>query len=1454
MDRSLDQKLISFLACQSQSLIPLSPSKSNNLPKNDIKNLESNIASSLANLLSTTTKLDLDIIEPIHLRLTSLYVIYAKDKGKLLSLVRKHQLFIVKLFEIKQIETVFVQLKNLFEELIKLFGLSDSDLFDGVPFFDIDDGEIIQLVVSFHFLLLQCMAQYSSKNLKGIVSNKKSLLVSRDTFDKIPKWQAVVADEEKNKNNTVKLLQGFIKLFQSIKCEKYQVLTNCLNIKLYEFTGDSSLLESISSSPELMPFVHDSNVDVRQIFKSNGNINQSQMNLFQGNINDDKTLAQLKSMTLTIDTCQSIISFFLQSTNEIEKLSNLQLSILDSVTIFIKNNLSEQLVPLLVQSFDVYNHFHQLKRMRNVSNLLFNLGNKLNNQTYLNLSVEYECLILNHSPNQENFKNLFTKLGKTQLTPNRFSIFLQSLQNYGILDTLTIQFICKSLLSNPEYDLNCISDEFKYDLVIKVFEIMEKTTNTMQKTLVCNSIIEQVHWNDESLECQIKYSYYNINGLDNYLQLDINTNSYLMKAGFQFQKMIVFGWNETDLTLGINYFESWVDDNDMTAISQFDSIVIKQILLYLKFNGLTGVVLRLIKKIKSEYSTFLKFEYCHALLKLSMDSQLSEALLEFNETAKTWKSINDVINLSLLQFEYYIKCNNLTKAKERFTGILSTLKKRPEFNMSTSKDLSIVQKFQNFLILGKFQILACQLNHKLKNPTDAFINVKTGIQILYSIIKKCPNNIPKPVSQELKWEISHLLFDAYKLAIDSLIHLGISRDVSFYLREWVKINDVNDIPIVNTINYYEIGNYGTMIRDDEFSDYLKKADLIEFDIVRENSTVQYYTGVYQEAMTDNVYKFMAVDDDIDPIKQELSQCIRAISTTKPFTKLTDSVQILPGVIGESSSVCPKEILDELVFLKNKMLSQLSSGVNLPLSELQTLVYQLNQTVSVLSSLAAFKGGDLLSEFYFVQDFIKHYPFANERKLMKHTNRKEFLPWEITEDGDHINMLDFNIDLKSQLPDHWGIVTIDICPKTGDLLLSKITKNTQPLFVRLPLNRLHNDPSFKTFDVIKNELEHVIRESNLSTKKAVTSKVVTVDDRKSWWRSRFTLDYQMQDIFEYVERFWFGGFTGLFNCEEDPMIFQKFKLDFIKVFQECCASKNVLEFDDSIYNLFYSLEGYNYEAINDLVRYMITMMEFHQPQENHAFKLEKFHDSVKLLFDKYKHLKNTADHHIVLIPGFRCSFFPWESLNFLKSKSISRMPSVSSLLDILKSTPTPSIDKSNLYYLINPGGDLTRTEDRFRKIFSTNILWRGIIGQKPNEEEIIDDILNSDLFVYIGHGGCNQYIKESLMFKSCVTKSLPPSLLLGCSSGKLDSNGILEPSGNIYNWLVCKSPMVLVNLWDVTDKDIDAFTLSVFENWGLTKGGKCSFTTSVKNSRSKCTLKYLNGSAPIVYGLPLVLSM
>ena len=52
-----------------------------------------------------------------------------------------------------------------------MFGIVDLDdeeddgsgIYKGIPVINTDNDEIIQLVVAYHFLLLQCIAQYSSK-------------------------------------------------------------------------------------------------------------------------------------------------------------------------------------------------------------------------------------------------------------------------------------------------------------------------------------------------------------------------------------------------------------------------------------------------------------------------------------------------------------------------------------------------------------------------------------------------------------------------------------------------------------------------------------------------------------------------------------------------------------------------------------------------------------------------------------------------------------------------------------------------------------------------------------------------------------------------------------------------------------------------------------------------------------------------------------------------------------------------------------------------------------------------------------------------------------------------------------------------------------------------------------------------------------------------------------------
>lgn len=158
-----------------------------------------------------------------------------------------------------------------------------------------------------------------------------------------------------------------------------------------------------------------------------------------------------------------------------------------------------------------------------------------------------------------------------------------------------------------------------------------------------------------------------------------------------------------------------------------------------------------------------------------------------------------------------------------------------------------------------------------------------------------------------------------------------------------------------------------------------------------------------------------------------------------------------------------------------------------------------------------------------------------------------------------------------------------------------------------------------------------------------------------------------------------------------------------------------------------------------------------------------------------------------------------------------------------------------------------------------------------------------------------------------------TFLFGCSSVHLSDNGIYEPSGMLASYLTAGAPAVVGMLWDVTDKDCDRLAVKAGELWGLwpetednttveapqtvkkSKGkGKVAqlveevecargatpgrrgkrnkpddsmaqksnrtrescrgvgLDEAVKEARKACVLRYLNGAAAVVYGIPVYL--
>jgi separase len=235
-----------------------------------------------------------------------------------------------------------------------------------------------------------------------------------------------------------------------------------------------------------------------------------------------------------------------------------------------------------------------------------------------------------------------------------------------------------------------------------------------------------------------------------------------------------------------------------------------------------------------------------------------------------------------------------------------------------------------------------------------------------------------------------------------------------------------------------------------------------------------------------------------------------------------------------------------------------------------------------------------------------------------------------------------------------------------------------------------------------------------------------------------------------------------------------------------------------------------------------------------------------------------------------------------------------------------IPRSSGASILNPSGDLTNTQATMQPILKTlPSSWLHTTVPAPSEAQMSNILSSHELMLYFGHGSGAQYIRSRGVKK--LTKA-PTAWLMGCSSAAVTEHGEFEPSGMVLAYLSAGSPAVVGTLWDVTDKDCDKASVKAGEIWGLwdapakeempkgknkgkqrevekVRGGrvaerrkffeasagdeasaplkkerdessvpkqKASLTQAIAGCRDACYLKYLNGAALVVYGIPVYL--
>lgn len=357
----------------------------------------------------------------------------------------------------------------------------------------------------------------------------------------------------------------------------------------------------------------------------------------------------------------------------------------------------------------------------------------------------------------------------------------------------------------------------------------------------------------------------------------------------------------------------------------------------------------------------------------------------------------------------------------------------------------------------------------------------------------------------------------------------------------------------------------------------------------------------------------------------------------------------------------------------------------------------------------------------------------------------------------------------------------------------------------------------SYEGILDRIEGVIAEMKETAVKE--GQVMSRREKKEWWDSRYRLDKQIEKIVFDVENEWLSDVSLLL----------------IPSIRRCG-------------NPFF--ESTRQEKKTGLLSFLqLSQVAFDSAVGN-------------VVCDTTGEDGDVFAGQLVLMIDTALECIPWESLPLLRMAQVSatRTPSVSFLNHHLKNVCRP-IDGGSLLYVINPAGDLGRTEDRFQKILgfedeegSVSLHgWKGFFG-KTSPEQISKLFSGEEVYLYCGHGTGETYFSPSVV---CRRNQAPVALLMGCSSARPENSGLgsLESNGTAIEFLIHGSRAVVGNLWDVSDGEIDRFTNSLMSLWlGLNSGEErgrkhLNLSEAVAESRSVCRLPYLVGAATIVMGAP-----
>uniref|UniRef100_A0A3Q2ZBF7 separase n=1 Tax=Hippocampus comes TaxID=109280 RepID=A0A3Q2ZBF7_HIPCM len=324
-----------------------------------------------------------------------------------------------------------------------------------------------------------------------------------------------------------------------------------------------------------------------------------------------------------------------------------------------------------------------------------------------------------------------------------------------------------------------------------------------------------------------------------------------------------------------------------------------------------------------------------------------------------------------------------------------------------------------------------------------------------------------------------------------------------------------------------------------------------------------------------------------------------------------------------------------------------------------------------------------------------------------------------------------------------------------ILLSRLEKGSPPVTVHIPTS---TEP---------HSIRWLVQEmdSILVDQKALNS----VSEKALWWEGRRALDSRVKQLLREMEQLLGCWKSLLLPLSSDP----KLSAEAQHLYKTLCAK--------------------GMKASEEMLKVVLSAIPLLSQKDLKSFALgiwpEWDYDCEQLLQSAVLQLAKREEPcgHVVLLLDKHLQKLPWESISFLRFRSVSRMPSLQSLigLSIQKENEHQSIlkhgvDPRNTFYLLDANNNLKHAKEQFEKWFSSKPDWDGVCGHAPKSGQLEEAVATKDLYIYLGHGAGTQFLDSQVVLMRPVRAA---SLLIGCSSAALAVRGDQEGQGIILHYLM-----------------------------------------------------------------------